>query len=189
MCKVEECSETNAAGPHTLKYGSVKENVLSLEVLMADGGWLTVKPHRLDDPDLARLFQTHPSLEQILDIVKQNKSLIQSRRRRVSKNSSGYNLFDLADGLNRGIFDLPKLFIGSEGTLGLTLHATIKLLDRPRSIATGLIHFKRLEEIGPAVNHILAQNPCALEVMDANTLDMIGRERFGIPRTPRRFSW
>jgi FAD/FMN-containing dehydrogenase/Fe-S oxidoreductase len=181
MCKLGGMLGTNAAGPHTLKYGSVKENVLSLEVLLADGRWFTVKPYRLDDPDNARLFQTHPLLKQILDLVRQNKKLIQTRRRHVSKNSSGYNLFDLADGLDRGIFDLPKLFIGSEGTLGLTLHATIKLVDRPHSVATGLIHFKRLEEIGPAVNLLLAQHPCALEVMDANTLDMIGRERFGIP--------
>jgi len=181
MCKLGGMLGTNAAGPHTLKYGSVKDNVLSLEVLLADGQWLAAKPYRLDGPDLAQLFQTHPSLEQVLDLVQQNKNLIQSRRRHVSKNSSGYNLFDLADGLDRGVLDLPKLFIGSEGTLGLTLHATIKLMDRPRSITTGLIHFKRLEEIGPAVNLLLAQHPCALEVMDANTLDMIGRERFSIP--------
>jgi FAD/FMN-containing dehydrogenase len=105
---------TNAAGPHTLKYGSVKENVLSLEVLLGHGRWLTVKPHRLDDPNLAGLFQTHPSLEQIPDLVRQNKSLIQSRRRRVSKNSSGYNLFDLADGLIAGSSISPNCLSGAK---------------------------------------------------------------------------
>jgi FAD/FMN-containing dehydrogenase/Fe-S oxidoreductase len=185
MCKLGGMLGTNAAGPHSLKYGAVKNNVLSLEVLLADGRWLTVRPHRLDDPDLVRLFQTYPQLKKILDIVHENKNLIQNRRRHVTKNSSGYNLFDLADGLDDGIFDLPKLFIGSEGTLGLTLHATIKLVNRPHSVATGLIYFKRLEEIGAAVNLLLTQNPCALEVMDANTLDMIGRDRFGIPHDAR----
>jgi FAD/FMN-containing dehydrogenase/Fe-S oxidoreductase len=185
MCKLGGMLGTNAAGPHTLKYGSVKENVLSLEVLLADGQWLTVRPYQLDDPTLVQLLRIHPLLKQILDLVRQNKGLIQNRRRHVSKNSSGYNLFDLADGLDRGVFDLPKLFIGSEGTLGLTLDATIKLVDRPRSVATGLIYFKRLEEIGPAVNLLLAAHPCALEVMDANTLDMIGRERFFIPPDTR----
>ena len=44
--------------------------------------------------------------------------MIRAKRPNVSKNSSGYNVFDLVEGLDRGVFDVPKLFIGSEGDIG-----------------------------------------------------------------------
>ncbi|MBI3356951.1 MAG: 4Fe-4S dicluster domain-containing protein [Nitrospirae bacterium] len=107
--------------------------------------------------------------------------MINSKRPTVSKNSCGYNLFAIADGLAGGIFDLPKLFIGSEGTLGVVSEATLKLVEKPKATLTGLIHFRQLEEVGEAVPRLLALHPSALEVMDANTLDLIGRAKFGVP--------
>ncbi|GJL69132.1 MAG: hypothetical protein NPIRA06_17670 [Nitrospirales bacterium] len=52
-------------------------------------------------------------------MIQDDQELIRARRPKVSKNSSGYNVFDLVDGLERGVFDVLKLFIGSEGTLGI----------------------------------------------------------------------
>ena len=83
--------------------------------------------------------------------------------------------------MTHGVFDLPKLFVGSEGTLGVFSEATIRPVDRPRSTVTGMIHFRHLEEMGEAVHHLLRLDPLALEVMDANTLDLIGRSRHRIP--------
>ena len=100
---------------------------------------------------------------------------------RASARTAGYNLFDVAEGLTHGVFDLPKLFVGSEGTLGVFSEATLRLVDRPRSTVTGMIHFRDLEEMGEAVHHLLRLDPLALEVMDANTLDLIGRSQYGIP--------
>ena len=59
--------------------------------------------------------------------------------------------------------------------------ATIRLVDKPHATLTALIHFKRLEDVGEAVPQLLELGPSALEVMDANTLDLIGRSRHGIP--------
>ena len=78
--------------------------------------------------------------------------------------------------------DLPKLFVGSEGTLGeIFSEATIRLVNRPKATASALIHFQHLEEMGEAVPDLLTLHPSALEVMDANTLDLIGRDTYGIP--------
>jgi Fe-S oxidoreductase len=76
---------------------------------------------------------------------------------------------------------LAQLFVGSEGTLGVFSEATISLVPKPRATLTALIHFKRLEDVGDAVPRLLALSPSALEVMDANTLDLIGRATHGIP--------
>jgi Fe-S oxidoreductase len=101
----------------------------------------------------------------------------------VSKNSAGYNVFDVERGLTKGVVDLPKLFVGSEGTLGIFSEATIQLVSRPRFPVTGLIHFQNLEEMGDAVHELLELQPSALEVMDANTLNLIGRPTHGIPES------
>ena len=111
--------------------------------------------------------------------------MIRSRRIGVSKNSAGYNLFDLADGIAGGRFDLHKLFVGSEGTLGIVTEAALRLVPRPPRTATVLVFFRRLADIGPAVGKILSLRPSALEMLDGNTLDLIGRERFDIPADAR----
>ncbi len=181
MCKLGGMLANNSSGPHTLRYGSVKDNVLTMRVRLESSGWLTAGPEPVDGEDFPGTLAGFEGLRKVYDLVRDNLDLIQAKRPRVSKNSAGYNLFDVAEGLTHGVFDLPKLFVGSEGTLGVFSEATIRLVDRPRSTVTGMIHFRHLEEMGEAVHHLLRLDPLALEVMDANTLDLIGRSRHRIP--------
>ena len=181
MCKLGGMLANNSAGPHTLIYGAVKDNVQAMRVCLPSGSWLSASSINLNDPGLDQTLAAHPSLKPILDLVQRQRSLIDSKKPTVSKNSCGYNLFGLADGLSRGVFDLPKLFVGSEGTLGVVSEATLRLVPKPQGTLTALIHFRRLEEVGEAVPHLLSLRPSALEVMDANTLNLIGRSAHGIP--------
>ncbi len=181
MCKLGGMLANNSSGPHTLRYGSVKDNVRSLRVHLPTSGWLQARSYGLHSPELRTILTTHPALGSILTLVTDHRDLIQGKRPVVSKNSCGYNLFGLVDGLARNQLDLPKLFVGSEGTLGVISEATVRLVDRPRASATALIHFQRLEDVGEAVQHLLELAPSALEVMDANTLNLIGRSQHGIP--------
>lgn len=180
MCKLGGMLANNSSGPHTLRYGSVKDNVLTLRICLASG-WLDARPMGLADPALAQVLSGHPSLRGVLRLVQDHAETIRARRPTVSKNSCGYNLFGLVDGLDRAQFDLPRLFVGSEGTLGVMSEATIRLVDRPKASATALLHFQHLEEVGEAIPHLLALSPSALEVMDGNTLNLIGRAAHGIP--------
>jgi Fe-S oxidoreductase len=79
------------------------------------------------------------------------------------------------------VLDLPRLFIGSEGTLGLVTNATLRLVPLPRETATGLFFFARLAEVTHAVAALRPLGPSALELIDGHTLDLIGRARFDIP--------
>ncbi len=181
MCKLGGMLANNSSGPHTLRYGSVKDNVVAIRVRLESDGWLTAGRVSVDGAEFPRTLTGFQGLHRVFDLVRDNLDLIRSKQPGVSKNSAGYNLFDLAAGLTHGVFDLPKLFVGSEGTLGVFSEATIRLVDRPRSTATGMIHFRHLAEMGEAVSHLLQLDPLALEVMDANTLDLIGRSQYGIP--------
>lgn len=181
MCKLGGMLANNSAGPHTLRYGSVKDNVRSLRVCLHSGEWLDARAYDLAAADTHSVLAAHPPLADVLATVRRNRELIHGKKPLVSKNSCGYNLFGLADGLERNVFDLPKLFVGSEGTLGVVSEAVIQLAVRPVATATALIHFRSLDEVGEAVPGLLTLSPSALEIMDANTLNLIGRDRHGIP--------
>ena len=181
MCKLGGMVANNSSGPHTLRYGAVKDNVQSLRLCLASSTWIEARAYALDDPSLERLLATVPALRDVLMMTQAHTDLIAAKRPTVSKNSCGYNLFGLADGLARGSFDLPKLFVGSEGTLGVVSEARLTLVDKPKATLTALIHFRSLEEVGEAVPQLLTLQPSALEVMDANTLNLIGRGKHGIP--------
>lgn len=181
MCKLGGMIANNSSGPHTLRYGSVKDNVTSLRLCLTSSSWIDARSYGLNDPALERLLTSVPALRDVLVLTQTHVDLIAAKQPAVSKNSCGYNLFGIADGLARGYFDLPKLFVGSEGTLGVMSEATLTLVDKPKSTLTALIHFQHLEEVGEAVPQLLTLQPSALEVMDANTLNLIGRATHGIP--------
>jgi FAD/FMN-containing dehydrogenase/Fe-S oxidoreductase len=181
MCKLGGMLANNSAGPHTLRYGSVKDNVHAMRIHLTTGAWLAAEVLADGDPATSALLTAHPPLAETLALVRKHADLIRSRKPKVSKNSTGYNLFGLLDGLDQGVVDLPKLFVGSEGTLGVISEATLKLVEKPTATATALIHFKHLEDVGQAVFDLLPLTPMALEVMDANTLNLIGRAAHGVP--------
>jgi len=182
MCKLGGMLGTNAAGPHTLRYGSTKDNTLGIKLLLASGNWLLARAVSRDSAQWQALSTEHPELGRLMKLLTDHGDLIRRRRPKVSKNSSGYNVFDLADGLCAGIVDLPKLFVGSEGTLALTVEATLKLVPRPVRTGTLLVYFRTMSEIADAVNVLLPLAPSAMEMLDAHTMNLIGRSRFSIPR-------
>ncbi len=65
-------------------------------------------------------------------------------------------------------YDLTALFVGSEGTLGVVTEITLKLLPRPRHVATALVCFRSVEDASRAVARVLARGiiPRCLELLD-----------------------
>src|SRR5574341_1907190 len=96
MCKLGGMVANNSAGPHTLRYGAVKDNVQALRVCGSSGQWLNARAYGLDDPELAELLATHAPIRGVLSLVQEQAAVIARKRPTVSKNSCGYNLFGLA---------------------------------------------------------------------------------------------
>jgi glycolate oxidase len=65
-------------------------------------------------------------------------------------------------------YDLTALFVGSEGTLGIVTEVTVKLLPRPRHVATALVCFPDVATAAQAVSRVLAEGvvPRCLELID-----------------------
>jgi glycolate oxidase FAD binding subunit len=73
-------------------------------------------------------------------------------------------------------YDLPKLFIGSFGTLGVLVEATLRLRPRPDEDRLVVARFERLAEASAAARAVMASDliPSALEVVDAGALRALG---------------
>ena len=153
MCKLGGMLANNSSGPHTLRYGAVKDNVAALSVCLQSGEWLDARAYGFDDPTCSNLLKAHKPLRDLRSMLQDNARLIAQKRPTVSKNSCGYNLFGLADGLAGGRFDLPKLFVGSEGTLGLFSEAEQALLPFDEAGVREAI--ARVERENPIVETLL----------------------------------
>ncbi len=117
---------TNAGGIKGAKYGTTKDYVLALQIVLPDG----------------RVMRTGS---------------------KCMKSSSGY--------------DLTKLFVGSEGTLGVVTEITLKINPKPSLTSTAMATFEDLEDAGRAVSEIMHSGivPSALEVVDQQTLIAINQ--------------
>jgi len=139
---------TNAAGPRTVRYGSVRRWVEALEVVEANGETRTVR----------RGGGTRYPLAD-----SQHLSFPKTR-----KNSSGYALDRFAES-----GDELDLLVGSEGTLAFITAVHWRLDPIPPDIAGVALGFADLAGLADAVPFLLSLNPSAVELLDASLLRLI----------------
>ena len=146
---------TNAAGPRTMRYGSVRQWVEALEIIDANGEVRTVRrgdgPGRYPVPDARYL----------------------SRFSKTRKNSSGYALDRFAESS-----DEVDLLIGSEGTLAIVTAVHWRLDPIPADLAGAALGFADLETMTGAVPYLVSLKPSALELLDDSLLRLV-------PEAPR----
>lgn len=114
----------SSGGAKSFKYGTTKDYVIDLKVVMANG-----------------------------EILRTGANTI--------KNATGYNL--------------NTLFVGSEGTLGIVVGATLKLIPKPESKKVLMAYFDSVKEAVLAVNSIIEQRiyPATIDFMDKNAIQTV----------------
>lgn len=164
----------NAAGEKTVKYGSTRDYVKGLRVVLANGEVIETK--RLSKRELNKkmgLSSFEGEIYRNLDkLIEDNKQLIQQIDLAVTKNSAGYDIVDVKQ---KSSFDLTPLIVGSQGTLGIVTEATLK--TEPYNSHTTLIaaFFNDLDAAKNAVLDLrkLPEIPSALEMVDENLLNFL----------------
>ena len=183
FCTIGGNLGNNASGSRGIRYGSMKDYVRWLDVVLADGSLVRLEPMPADGAGLAELESRDDLLGRIASgtrrLVTAHADLIDRYRPHISKNSAGYNLFEV---VRDGTFDLTRLVVGSEGTLGVIVEAGLAVVAKPSERASVLFWFSDLELAGRAVRPILDLGPSACEIMEKQFLDIV-RADGSIPGT------
>jgi FAD/FMN-containing dehydrogenase len=145
---------TNAAGPRTVRYGSVRPWVEGLEIVEADGTARTVK-RGMGAGDRFRLTAG-------------GRQLIAAHFPKTRKNSSGYALDRFAQ-----TGDEVDLLVGSEGTLAIVTAVHWRLDPIPADIAGAALGFADLETMAEAVPYLVSLKPSGVELLDSTLLQFV----------------
>src|SRR5437588_1131506 len=158
----------NSCGARSLRYGNTRENVLSVDAVLADGTaqrFGRVAPDLSDLPAHARLL---PLARELLAIAAQEADEIEARFPKVQRRVGGYNLDALAPGRNE--LNLAHILVGSEGTLAFSTQIELKLAPLLGRRAVGACHFGDFAQAMDAAQHIVKLGPIAVELMDRTML-------------------
>jgi FAD/FMN-containing dehydrogenase/Fe-S oxidoreductase len=155
----------NSSGARSVIYGKTIDHVIAQEVLLADGTVTTFRDLDADELDAmcdGDSFESH-CYREVRRLAQAHRTEIEQRFPKVLRRVGGYNL-DAFTG--SGPFNLARMMVGSEGTLGVVLSATLNLVPLPAAKAVMAIQFTSLLESLAATPLILEHRPSAIEVMD-----------------------
>nr|WP_245551250.1 FAD-binding and (Fe-S)-binding domain-containing protein [Nocardia paucivorans] len=163
----------NACGPHAVAWGRTSDNVRELRIV--DG---TGTERRLADdlgvlPGLTEF--THSAL-----------AVLRTELGRFDRQASGYGLEHLLP--ERG-GSVAKSFVGSEGTCGLLLEATVALVEIPAATILVVLGYPDLATAADDIAAVTAAAPVAVEGIDARLVDVVRAHRGSVPELPRGGGW
>ncbi|MBK9105421.1 MAG: FAD-binding protein [Saprospiraceae bacterium] len=154
----------NSSGTKSILYGKTSDHVIELKVLLADGriihtralspGELQAKLNSQDDD--VNLYKG------MMDITLPLQPDVEEYYPKTMRRVGSY-AFD--DYLTSGCGDLNRIIIGSEGTLGIILEATLKLVDLPKCKGLSVVQFDQARDAIRATTTMVKYNPSAVEIL------------------------
>lgn len=171
LCTVGGMVANNAGGEKSLQFGKTERYIDSLKVVFGDGKEYTVKPLTKAELDkkIAQKDYEGDIYKKVFDLVDKNYDKIKAAKPHISKDSTGYHIWDVWD-KEKGIFDLTQVIIGSQGTLGIVTDVTFKLVPAPTHSGTLVVFLRKIDDLGDLINKVLEHNPATFEGFDNYTL-------------------
>ncbi|MFC7021256.1 MULTISPECIES: FAD-binding and (Fe-S)-binding domain-containing protein [Haloarcula] len=162
----------NSTGAHSVRYGITDAYTDEVTAVLSDGSLLHAREVVLDseewddivgkDDREAEIYRT------VREVVEDNAEEIEARYPDLKRRVTGYNLdrvvYENEDG--EAVMNLAKLFVGSEGTLGVIVEAELSLVTVPEETALALYCFEDLVAAMEAVPVALDYEVSAVELMD-----------------------
>ena len=171
LCTIGGMVNNNAGGEKSLEYGKTENFVTELKIVLADGNEYTVGPLSKAQLDVKMQLTTFEGevYRKTFELVDKHYDAIKAAKPNVTKNSTGYNLWNIWD-RETGVFDLTKLIIGAQGTLGLTTDIKFRLVPkRPHSgLLVAFLH--DIDRLGEVINVVMKHKPATFESFDDVTL-------------------
>ncbi len=159
----------NSAGEKTLSYGQTQEYVRKLKVILSDGNEYEISPltqEQLDKKIAQNDFEGN-IYRQTLNLLTKNYQEIMAAKPKVTKNSAGYYIWNVWNGQT---FDLNKLLVGSQGTLGIVTEIDFRLVQHKPHSNLLVIFLHTLDNLPQVINKVLEYKPESFESYDDYTL-------------------
>ena len=171
LCTVGGMVANNSGGEKSLEHGKTENFVNELDVVLADGNTYTLKPltRRELESKMEQGDFEGDLYKRVYELVEENYDLIEDAKPKVTKDSTGYHLWNVWD-REKEIFDLTQLFVGSQGTLGLVTDIEYRLVDAPTNSGTLVMFLRGTDDLGDIINDVLSHNPATFEGFDNYTL-------------------
>ncbi len=173
----------DAAGAHAVRVGSTRDHVRSLQVVLAGGHRIEFGTEpRPDSPPSTARHPTHPDdhtdavrrrvVSRLTHLLASNQQLIQEWQPALTRNCAGYQL---RGALTERWLHVPRVLVGSEGTLGMFTAVTLHTAPLPPHRGVALLLFGGLDAALSVVREISEQQPSACDLLDRRLLSL-GRE-------------
>ena len=153
----------NSCGGKSLRYGMMRDNVLSIDAILADG------THHHFGPNGATADPAYTALrDDMLRLGTREADEIDARFPKVMRRVGGYNIDALTPAQAPG--NLAQLLVGSEGTLAYSTAIELKLWPILSQKVLGVCHFARFHQAMDAAQHLVTLNPQGVELVDATMI-------------------
>ena len=167
----------DAAGSHAVRVGSMRDHVQSVDVVLAGGDSFRAGLESLRNPSISSGHDPESNGESVkahivgrlARLLKQHAELIRERQPSLMRNCSGYHLRTVLTG---DVIDLPRLLVGTEGTLAVFTGATLDTAPLPAQRGVVLLLFGKLESAIRTVQVINDQQPTACDLLDRRLLTL-----------------
>jgi FAD/FMN-containing dehydrogenase/Fe-S oxidoreductase len=163
----------NSCGGRSLRYGTMRDNTLSMEAALADGTVLRFGEVARDLSHLGAGDRGRDLFADMLALGEREAQEIAERFPKVQRRVGGYNLDALVPSNTPN--NLAHLLVGSEGTLAFTTKVELKLWPIIRNKVLGVCHFGSFYQAMDAAQHLVKLRPIAVELVD-RTMLALGRE-------------
>lgn len=170
----------NSGGELSLKYGKMQDYVKDVDVIFSDGSKETLgeMPRARAETRARQADFVGTVYRDILALIDSNRALIEEKRPRVSKNSAGYNIWNVSrrdEKTGEEIIDLSQLVVGAEGTLGIATAATLRLVKIEKYSSLLVIFLSDLGRLADIVQEALKIDPETVEAYDDKTIKLAVR--------------
>ena len=162
----------NSTGAHSVRYGITDAYTEEIKAVLPDGSLLHAREVVLDGEEYDEIVSKDDREAEIYEtvraLVEENEAEIEEKYPDLKRRVSGYNLDRVIYENNAGeeVINLSKLYVGSEGTLGVIVEATVGLVTMPEETALVLYCFDSLVDAMEAVPEALEFDVSAVELMD-----------------------
>lgn len=171
LCTLGGMVSNNSGGEKSLQFGKTDNYVTELTVVLADGNEYVVKPLTKDElvKKMSQGDFEGNLYKKTFELLEAHYDELQAAKPRVSKDSTGYHLWNVWN-RDTGIFDLTKLFVGGQGTLGIITDIKVRLVERPEHSGVLVGYLKNIDQLGDIITTVLKHEPATFESFDDNTL-------------------